>query len=470
MVRRKVVATNEHIGTSNEAFLTSSHFQKHDLYTWVAEEVKNTPSTITKKDLDELKGSGVIFTFDDVGNNYSLTLPNQEERLCHINHHAKNVPDWMWMYETLFTCLGVRIPFSDFQQDVLKLCGCAPSQMHPNSWAIIRGFELLCSFLDFPISTRVFFYFFNFAISFGACGQGFLSFQANHNHRIFNLFEESYHGFKEKYFKVERVSGSQPFFMTSENEKRFNLYWNFHVASPKIELKGMNPIERDIIHTLLGLWNDNPLDLRMILADVQASKNVVVKMVGGTEAITAMRRKLDFRYCDFVDSFLLTEETKSKLVEMPVEDTLPRIQKILLRSAAFVRDVEKEIPSFRSKIASKEKELQTSAIQIQILNATLASLQEDNRKLRESVKSLEEDKKTSVSRVKDSMKKVVEMEKNNSTLAKTVENAERAAIDGIFDAEKNIFNQIKLLAPELDISSVSAFKKVMDGQVVDITY
>ncbi|XP_020958504.1 uncharacterized protein LOC107642100 isoform X1 [Arachis ipaensis] len=198
----------------------------------------------------------------------------------------------MWMYETLFTCLGVRIPFSDFQQDVLKLCGCAPSQMHPNSWAIIRGFELLCSFLDFPISTRVFFYFFNFAISFGACGQGFLSFQANHNHRIFNLFEESYHGFKEKYFKVERVSGSQPFFMTSENEKRFNLYWNFHVASPKIELKGMNPIERDIIHTLLGLWNDNPLDLRMILADVQASKNVVVKMVGGTEAITAMRRKL----------------------------------------------------------------------------------------------------------------------------------------------------------------------------------
>ncbi|XP_052117476.1 uncharacterized protein LOC110281311 isoform X3 [Arachis duranensis] len=224
--------------------------------------------------------------------------------------------------------------------------------------------------------------------------------------------------------------------MTLEDEKRFNLYWNFHVTSPKIELKSMNPIERDIIHTLLGLWNDNPLDLRMILAEVQASKNVVVKMAGG-EAIIAMRRRLgtntvptntedmdmiyslathsnlsplepqkstldieilyshppssslvrkkqkskgkrlmkstttqaedlrsygcvlkkDFRYCDFVDSFLLTEATKSKSVEMPVEDTLPRIQKMLLRSAAFVRDVEKEIPSFRSKIASKEKEL-----------------------------------------------------------------------------------------------------------------
>ncbi|XP_015939029.3 uncharacterized protein LOC107464666 isoform X1 [Arachis duranensis] len=396
------------------------------------------------------------------------------------------------------------MPFSDFQQDVLRLCGCAPSQLHSNSWAIIRGFELLCSFLDFPISTRVFFYFFNFAISYGACGQGFLSFQANHNHRIFKPFEESYHGFKEKYFKVERVPGSQPFFMTLEDEKRFNLYWNFHVTSPKIELKSVNPIERDIVHTLLGLWNDNPLDLRMILAEVQASKNVVVKMAGGTEAITAMRRRLgtntiptntegmdmiyssathsnlsppepqksalnieilyshppssslvrkkqkskgkrlmkstttqgedlrsygcvlkkDFRYCDFVDSFLLIEATKSKSVEMPVEDTLPRIQKMLLGSVAFVRDVEKEIPSFRSKIASKEKELQTSATQIQILNTTLASLQEDNRKLQESIKYLREDKKTSASQVKDLMIKVVEIEKNNSTLAKTAENAE----------------------------------------------
>ncbi|KAL4343996.1 hypothetical protein AHAS_Ahas11G0134200 [Arachis hypogaea] len=66
------------------------------------------------------------------------------------------------------------------------------------------------------------------------------------------------------------------------------------------------------------------------------------------------------------------------------------------------------------------------------------------------------------------MKEVAEKEKNNSTLAKTAENVERAASDVIFYAEKNIFNQIKLLAPELDIFSVSAFKKVVDGQVVDI--
>ncbi|XLV03280.1 hypothetical protein S245_017617, partial [Arachis hypogaea] len=74
MVRRKVVATDECTGTSGETFQTSTHFQKHDLYTWVVEEVKNTPSTIIREHLDELKGSGVIFTFDDVERDIIHTL------------------------------------------------------------------------------------------------------------------------------------------------------------------------------------------------------------------------------------------------------------------------------------------------------------------------------------------------------------------------------------------------------------
>ncbi|KAL4343998.1 hypothetical protein AHAS_Ahas11G0134400 [Arachis hypogaea] len=54
----------------------------------------------------------------------------------------------------------------------------------------------------------------------------------------------------------------------------------------------MNTIECDIVHTLLYVWEDNPLDLRMILVNVQASKNTIVKMAGGIEAIAAMRKKL----------------------------------------------------------------------------------------------------------------------------------------------------------------------------------
>ncbi|KAL4276391.1 hypothetical protein AHAS_Ahas20G0202500 [Arachis hypogaea] len=44
----------------------------------------------------------------------------------------------------------------------------------------------------------------------------------------------------------------------------------------------------------------------------------------------------------------------------------------------------------------------------------------------------------------------------------SVRKAEHAAVDGVFDAKKYIFDQIKLKAPDLDVSEVDAFKKVVD--------
>ncbi|XP_015939032.1 uncharacterized protein LOC107464666 isoform X4 [Arachis duranensis] len=295
MVRRKVVATDECTGTSSEAFRTSTHFQKHDLYTWVVEEVKNTPSTITRERLDELKGSGVIFTFDDV-----VKMAGGTEAITAMRRR-----------------LGTNtIPTNTEGMDMIYSSATHSNLSPPEPQKSALNIEILYSHPPSSSLVR-----------------------------------------KKQKSKGKRLMKST----TTQGE-----------------------------------------DLR--------SYGCVLKK--------------DFRYCDFVDSFLLIEATKSKSVEMPVEDTLPRIQKMLLGSVAFVRDVEKEIPSFRSKIASKEKELQTSATQIQILNTTLASLQEDNRKLQESIKYLREDKKTSASQVKDLMIKVVEIEKNNSTLAKTAENAE----------------------------------------------
>ncbi|QHO13361.1 uncharacterized protein DS421_15g514850 [Arachis hypogaea] len=194
--------------------------------------------------------------------------------------------------------------------------------------------------------------------------------------------------------------------MALEDEKRFNLHWNFLVASLKIELKGVNPIERDIVHTCLGLWNDNPLGLRMILADVQASKNVVVKIAGGIEAIAAMRKRLG------TNTVPINTEGRDKISSSATHSNLP----------------------------PPEPQKSTPDIEILDAHSPSSSLPCYKKKIQESVKSLEEDKKTSISRVKDLMKKVVEIEKNNSKLTKTAENAEWAAIDGIFDAEKNIFN------------------------------
>ncbi|XP_020960592.1 uncharacterized protein LOC110263538 [Arachis ipaensis] len=141
------------------------------------------------------------------------------------------------------------------------------------------------------IRSYFFIFFFNLTIPFSSQSCGFISFRDNPNRRIFNLFEESYHDFKERFFKVERVDGTRPFFMTMEDEKRFNLYWNFNVFSAKIQLQGINSSKFASIQMLLELCNHQSLNLRTILADEHTAQNFVVDMVGCLEAIIAMKRR-----------------------------------------------------------------------------------------------------------------------------------------------------------------------------------
>jgi hypothetical protein len=54
----------------------------------------------------------------------------------------------------------VKIPFTSFEMDVLKFLNVAPSQIRPNSWAFIRGFEILCKALSLEPSVGVFFHFY----------------------------------------------------------------------------------------------------------------------------------------------------------------------------------------------------------------------------------------------------------------------------------------------------------------------
>lgn len=64
------------------------------------------------------------------------------------------------MYKTFFELLNVRLPFSDFEVDILRSMDVAPIQLHLNSWAFIRSFDLLCKYLGIIPSSKKFFFFF----------------------------------------------------------------------------------------------------------------------------------------------------------------------------------------------------------------------------------------------------------------------------------------------------------------------
>jgi len=54
----------------------------------------------------------------------------------------------------------VRLPFTSFERELLTEINTAPAQLHPNGWAFVRAFQILCGHLGVPPSVDVFLHFF----------------------------------------------------------------------------------------------------------------------------------------------------------------------------------------------------------------------------------------------------------------------------------------------------------------------
>ncbi|RDX75010.1 hypothetical protein CR513_45160, partial [Mucuna pruriens] len=70
-------------------------------------------------------------------------------RPCRPNESVNNQvsPDeapFFYIYEPIFSKLGLKLPFTTFERSILQALNVAPSQLHPNSWVFVRAFERLC--------------------------------------------------------------------------------------------------------------------------------------------------------------------------------------------------------------------------------------------------------------------------------------------------------------------------------------
>ncbi|MED6225027.1 hypothetical protein PIB30_089823 [Stylosanthes scabra] len=227
-----------------------------ELYDWVATEVLGTRSKVTKEYLDEMLKENIVFAPNHC-TKYKLEVPDVNERICFINHRAGEVPDWLWVYDYLFTRVRIRIPLTLFQQEILRRSAVAPSQLHPNSWAFIRLFELVCQALGLPVSWRLFFFFFKLTTpkngNMDDSGRGFLSFRAHGKMKIFDFSDES-SNFKEMYFKIPEAPKIQPFYLTSEKKAKFSLYWRMGYRSPRPGANALSEEEKKAVSLLRSIW------------------------------------------------------------------------------------------------------------------------------------------------------------------------------------------------------------------------
>ncbi|GAU48008.1 hypothetical protein TSUD_188790 [Trifolium subterraneum] len=170
-----------------------------DDYAWVADEPR---TTISKFSLNG--GDGMFRTVQrSPTDDWKACIPNTNRRIC---------SKFQWgsfpMYQIAFEQMGYRLPFSDFEVAVFRYLHLTPSQLHPNSLAFIRAFEMTASYLGFMPTIPLFFHVFHLQRSRpkGDAANKFGWVSLKQSTKLFEMFLESVRGFKDSYFFIKPLN------------------------------------------------------------------------------------------------------------------------------------------------------------------------------------------------------------------------------------------------------------------------
>jgi hypothetical protein len=107
------------------------------------------------------------------------------------------------MYQIAVEKFGYPLPFNDFEVAVFARLRLTPSQLHPNSLAFLRAFEIVAAHLQIVPTLDLFFHIFRIQRTKpkgGAEKYGWVSF--TQRCRLFEMYEESVRGYKDNWFIV----------------------------------------------------------------------------------------------------------------------------------------------------------------------------------------------------------------------------------------------------------------------------
>jgi len=142
------------------------------------------------------------------------------DRICHGQEGATE--KFFYMYMCHFSQLNVRLPLDDFTMGVLRALNVAPTQLHPNSWAYMQAFRVLCQSLYLQPSPYAFLYFYD---TRPRQPTTWLSLISCPSISRFDVFSQSFKHFKDGYFKVVVKEEGKSHFLNEDRSTKFPFSW-----------------------------------------------------------------------------------------------------------------------------------------------------------------------------------------------------------------------------------------------------
>jgi len=212
-------------------------------YPWAKKKLlKETSIFTTYLKIRELRESKALRKKDE--NLVKVVVCREDESICSDESLDPDRP-FYFFYATFFTKVLLRLPLSIYEKELLTELNVASAQLHPNNWAFIRGFIILCSQLGILPTMEVFFYFFEFKQS---SWQLWASFNGVSGRGLLTLFQSSYKKFKGQFIKVHALVGD------SSLLDGFPLYWSSHPRFQSArQLEDLFPRERGICEFMENL-------------------------------------------------------------------------------------------------------------------------------------------------------------------------------------------------------------------------
>jgi len=164
-------------------------------YPWPPDELLVECTTLTTiVDVEDHQGDPRTYNFNAFCSSHeshiSVRHGTPREPVC-VDNRSNGGKPFFFLYQTVFKRTGLRLPFTSFERELLTEINIAPAQVHPNSWAFIRAFEILCGYLGILPSVDVFLHFFEVK------KQGkslWVSFSGVAGRILLTLFQNSYKG------------------------------------------------------------------------------------------------------------------------------------------------------------------------------------------------------------------------------------------------------------------------------------
>jgi len=193
-----------------------------DKYKWVSGGVERFASIFTNEYLRQ-----VVSIYNVCSSEFmpfiELSGCNPFERV--YMSPSVNVDDYTYVYDYMARDFAIQFPLSSFECHILNEIQTTPSQLHPNTWALLKVFQILCKYLSIQptVNKFMFFYQMKYGMSIGWISLAL----ANTHLKLFTLYKDSFKEFKNTFFKVKPTKNDplKRILFDENNAPRFPLYW-----------------------------------------------------------------------------------------------------------------------------------------------------------------------------------------------------------------------------------------------------